>query len=95
MPEENNTNQLSLSGAEVANVSALMDSVYAIDQALLNETELTDESIQQVLKLNFGHIKLQLSKQVYQDALTQEQKDTLNDASTRAKAAFVKPNSNN
>ena len=70
---------------ETANVSALMDSVYAINQALSNE----DTMKQQILKANVGHIELQLSKEVYQEALTQEQTDALLDAVVRAKAAYV------
>jgi len=72
---------------EKANVSALMDSVYAIDQALGNENE--GKMKQQILKANVGHIELQLGKEVYQEALTQEQKDSLADAVTRAKAAYT------
>jgi hypothetical protein len=71
---------------EKANVNALMDSVYAIDQALQNEE---GKSKQQVLKANVGHIELQLGKEIYQEALTQEQKDSLTDAVTRAKAAYT------
>jgi len=72
---------------EKANVSALMDSVYAIDQALSNENE--GKMKQQILKANVGHIELQLGKEIYQEALTQEQKDSLTDAVTRAKAAYT------
>jgi len=72
---------------ETANVSALMDSVYAINQALLNENE--SDMKQQILKANVGHIELQLGKEVYQQALTQEQTDSLIDAVVRAKAAYV------
>ena len=72
---------------ETANVSALMDSVYAIDQTLLNESE--SDMKQQILKANVGHIELQLGKEVYQEALTQEQTDALLDAVVRAKAAYV------
>lgn len=71
---------------EKANVSALMDSVYAINQALQNEE---GKSRQQILKANVGHIELQLGKEIYQEALTQEQKDSLADAVTRAKAAYT------
>ena len=39
---------------ETANVSALMDSVYAINQALGNENE--GNMKQQILKANVGHI---------------------------------------
>jgi hypothetical protein len=73
---------------EKANVSALMDSVYAIDQALGNENE--GKMKEQTLKANVGHIELQLGKEIYQQALTQEQKDALADAVVRAKAAYVK-----
>jgi hypothetical protein len=73
---------------EKANVSALMDSVYAIDQALGNENE--GKMKEQTLKANVGHIELQLGKEIYQQALTQEQKDVLADAVTRAKAAYAK-----
>jgi len=72
---------------ETANVSALMDSVYAINQALGNENE--GNMKQQILKANVGHIELQLGKEVYQQALTQEQTDLLLDAVVRAKAAYV------
>lgn len=72
---------------EKANVSALMDSVYAIDQALVNENE--GKMKQQILKANVGHIELQLGKAIYQEALTQEQKDSLEDAVVRAKAAYT------
>ena len=68
---------------ETANVNALMDSVYAIDQALANEE---GDSKQNILKANVDHIELQLGKKIYQDALTDEQKDSLEDAVTRAKA---------
>jgi len=72
---------------ETANVSALMDSVYAINQALGNENR--GNMNQQILKANVGHIELQLGKEVYQQALTQEQTDSLLDAVVRAKAAYV------
>lgn len=72
---------------ETANVSALMDSVYAINQTLLNESE--SDVKQQILKANVGHIELQLGKEVYQEALTQEQTDALLDAVVRAKATYV------
>ena len=72
---------------ETANVSALMDSVYAINQTLLNESQ--SDMKQQILKANVGHIELQLGKEVYQEALTQEQTDALLDAVVRAKAAYV------
>ena len=72
---------------ETANVSALMDSVYAINQTLLNESESNMK--QQILKANVGHIELQLGKEVYQQALTQEQTDSLLDAVVRAKATYV------
>jgi hypothetical protein len=70
---------------ETANVSALMDSVYAIDQALANESGNMKQTI---LKANVDHIELQLGKEIYQDALTEEQKDSLEDAVIRAKAAY-------
>ena len=72
---------------ETANVSALMDSVYAIDQALGNENE--GNMKQQILKANVGHIELQLGKEIYQAALTEAQTDSLLDAVVRAKAAYV------
>jgi hypothetical protein len=72
---------------ETANVSALMDSVYAINQALGNENE--GNMKQQILKANVGHIELQLGKEIYQEALTEEQIDSLEDAVVRAKAAYV------
>jgi hypothetical protein len=72
---------------ETANVSALMDSVYAINQALTNENE--GKMKQQILKANVGHIELQLGKEIYQEALTQEQIDSLEDAVVRAKAAYT------
>jgi len=71
---------------ETANVSALMDSVYSIDQTLL---ESESNMKQQILKANVGHIELQLGKEVYQQVLTQEQTDSLLDAVVRAKAAYV------
>jgi hypothetical protein len=71
---------------ETANVSALMDSVYSIDQTLL---ESESNMKQQILKANVGHIELQLGKEVYQEVLTQEQTDLLLDAVVRAKAAYV------
>ena len=80
MPEEQ-------SFVETANVSALMDSVYAINQALGNENE--GNMKQQILKANVGHIELQLGKEIYQQALTQEQTDALLDAVARAKAAYT------
>lgn len=70
---------------EEANVSALMDSVYAIDQALLKEE---GNMKQNILKANVDHIELQLGKKIYQDALTEEQKDSLEDAVIRAKDAY-------
>jgi hypothetical protein len=72
---------------EKANVSALMDSVYAIDQALGNENE--GEMKEQILKANVGHIELQLGKEIYQEALTEEQTESLLDAVVRAKAAYT------
>lgn len=72
---------------ETANVSALMDSVYAINQALGNENE--GNMKQQILKANVGHIELQLGKDVYTAVLTEEQTDSLLDAVVRAKAAYV------
>jgi len=72
---------------ETANVSALMDSVYAINQALSNENE--GNMKQQILKANVGHIELQLGKEIYQEALTQEQTVSLEDAVARAKAAYT------
>lgn len=72
---------------ETANVSALMDSVYAINQALVNENE--SDTKQQILKANVGHIELQLSKEIYQEALTEEQTEALLDAVARAKAAYT------
>ena len=80
MPEEQ-------SHVEIANVSALMDSVYAINQALGNENE--GNMKQQILKANVGHIELQLGKDVYTDVLTEEQTDSLLDAVVRAKAAYI------
>ena len=80
MPEEQ-------SYIETANVSALMDSVYAINQALGNENE--GNMKQQILKANVGHIELQLGKVIYTDVLTEEQTDSLLDAVVRAKAAYV------
>jgi hypothetical protein len=72
---------------ETVNVSALMDSVYSIDQTLLNESESGMK--QEILKANVGHIELQLGKEVYQEVLTQEQTDLLLDAVVRAKATYV------
>ena len=71
---------------ETPNVPALMDSVYAIGQTLL---EGESDMKQQILKANVGHIELQLGKEVYQQVLTQEQTDSLLDAVVRAKAAYV------
>lgn len=78
MPEELN-NQ---SHVETANVSALMDSVYAINQALSNENE--GNMRKQILKANVGHIELQLGKEIYQAALTEGQVSELEDAVERA-----------
>jgi hypothetical protein len=72
---------------ETANVSALMDSIYAINRALSNDN--ISNLKQQTLKANVGHIELQLSKEIYQEALTQEQKDSLEDAVARAKATYM------
>ena len=72
---------------ETANVSALMDSVYAINQTLADEIKSNIK--QQILKANVGHIELQLSKEIYQEALTEEQTESLLDAVVRAKAAYT------
>jgi len=72
---------------ETANVRALMDSVYAIDQALINENN--SDMKEQILRANVGHIELQLGKDIYLEALTQEQKDSLEDAVVRAKAVYT------
>lgn len=71
---------------EKANVSALMDSVYAIDQALLKDES---KMKQQILKANVGHIELQLGKKIYTDVLTTEQSTSLSGAVVRAKAAYT------
>lgn len=71
---------------ETANVSALLDSIYAIDQSILNQN---GEQLQQILKANIDHIELQLGKEIYQTALTKAQKTALANALTRGKAAQV------
>ena len=71
---------------ETANVSALLDSIYAIDQAILKEN---NDQLQQILKANIDHIELQLGKEIYQTALTKSQKTDLADALVRGKAAQV------
>ena len=78
MPEELNNQP----HVETANVSALMDSVYAINQALSNENE--GNMRKQILKANVGHIELQLGKEIYQAALTEGQVSELEDAVERA-----------
>lgn len=70
---------------EVARVKVLMDSINAIDQALLKELKDPNTFI---LKINIDYIQKQLAKKIYQDALTQEQKDSLLDAITRANVAL-------
>lgn len=74
------------SSQETANVSALMDSIYAIDQALNGSYE--EQMKQQVLRANIEHIQLQLGKEIYQQALTQDQKDALEAAVQRGQAAL-------
>lgn len=78
MPEELNNQP----HVETANVSALMDSVYAINQALNNENE--GNMRKEILKANVGHIELQLGKEIYQAALTEGQVSELEDAVERA-----------
>lgn len=69
---------------ETANVSALMDSVYAINQALGN-SDTGDRTKKTILNANVGHIELQLGKEIYQTALTEAQVSELEDAAQRAK----------
>jgi hypothetical protein len=78
MPEELNNQP----HVETANVSALMDSVYAINQALGNQNE--SNMRKQILQANVGHIALQLGKKIYQAALTEAQVSELEDAVVRA-----------
>jgi hypothetical protein len=78
MPEELNNQP----HVETANVSALMDSVYAINQALGNQNE--GNMRKQILQANVGHIELQLGKEIYQAALTEAQVSELEDAVVRA-----------
>lgn len=81
MIEENNQ--------EKANINALFDSVYVIDQALLFDQE--GKQKQQTLRANVHHLEQQLRKQVYLDALSAEDLATVRDAIARGKAAFVQP----
>lgn len=69
---------------ETANVSALMDSVYAINQTLGNN-DMGDRTKRTILNANVGHIELQLGKEIYQEALTAEQVTELENASQAAK----------
>lgn len=74
---------------ETANINALFDSVYVIDQAILFEQE--GKQKQQSLRSNVHHLEQQLRKQVYLDALSEEDLQTVRDAIARGKAAFVVP----
>lgn len=74
---------------ETANINALFDSVYVIDQALLFEPE--GKQKQQTLRANVHHLEQQLRKQVYLDALSEEDLTTIREAIARGKAAFVQP----
>lgn len=69
---------------ETANVSALMDSVYTINQTLGNN-DMGDQTKRTILDANAQHIDLQLGKEIYQEALTAEQVTELENASQAAK----------
>jgi hypothetical protein len=73
---------------ETANVSALMDSVYTINQTLSNDS-MGSNMKKTILKANADHIDLQLGKEIYQNALTPEQVSELEDAGQRAKSAIA------
>ena len=73
---------------DTANVSALMYSVYSINQTL-NNSEMGDRGKRTILNANAQHIDLQLGKAIYQEALTPEQVSELEDAAQRAKVAIA------
>jgi hypothetical protein len=79
MFEENNQ--------EKANIGALMDSVYVIDNALLFEAN--SKSKFQSLLSNAHHIEQQLRKPIYQEALSEQDKAILESAVQRARAAIA------
>jgi len=72
---------------EKANISALFDVVYTVDQALLFEKE--GKQKQQTLRSNVHHLEQQLRKQIYLDALSPEDLQSVRDAIARGKAAFI------
>lgn len=74
---------------ETPNINSLFDHVYVIDQALLFEAEGRQK--QQTLRSNVHHLEQQLRKQIYLDALSQEDLTTIREAIARGKAAFVQP----
>jgi hypothetical protein len=73
---------------ETANVSALMDSVYAINQTLGND-DMGSNMKRTILKANADHIDLQLGKEIYQEALTPEQVSELESAAQAANEAIA------
>lgn len=73
---------------ETANVSALMDSVYTINQTLGNN-DMGDQTKRTILDANAQHIDLQLGKEIYQEALTAEQVTELEAAAQAAKDAIA------
>lgn len=70
---------------ETINISALMDSIVGIDRALIEENISLKEEF---LKANINFITQQLAKPEYQEILTQEQKDALEDAINRARSVI-------
>lgn len=73
---------------ETANVSALMDSVYTINQTLGSEN-MGNQMKKTILDANAQHIDLQLGKEIYQAALTAEQVTELQNAAQAAKDAIA------
>jgi hypothetical protein len=72
---------------EKANINALMDSVYVIENALLFETN-KKQTLQSLLS-NAHHIEQQLRKPIYQEALSAQDKASCESAVQRAKAAIA------
>jgi hypothetical protein len=72
---------------EKANINALMDSVYVIDNALLFESN-SKQKLQSLLS-NAHHIEQQLRKPIYQEALSEQDKATCESAVQRARAAIA------
>jgi uncharacterized protein YhaN len=73
---------------EKANINALMDSVYVIDNALLFESTNSKQKLQSLLS-NAHHIEQQLRKPIYQEALSEQDKATCESAVQRARAAIA------